>query len=126
MSFLRHGEPHQADERLLASDVLNERARPFSHAPAHRADESPVGCSWRVALQHCPIPLNQPRLIVGERSVERKNFFLLGPMGLNFLSHYRGAPQSQTKLLNEYRKRLRRLDQSLLDYAERNGGIKDL
>jgi hypothetical protein len=93
MSFLRHREPHQADESLKENDLLNERARPFSHALAHRADESPVGCSWRVALQHCPIPLNQPRLIVGERSVEGKNFFRPGPMGLNFLSHYRGAPQ---------------------------------
>src|SRR5437899_3474722 len=96
MSFLRDGEPHQAHEWLQASDLLNERARPFGHALAHRADESPVGCSWRVALQHCPIPLNQPRLIVGERSVEGKNFFDQGPMGLNFLSHSRGAPQPAT------------------------------
>ena len=78
MSFLRHREPHQADAGLHAGDLLNERARPFGHALAHRADESPVGCSWRVALQHCPIPLNQPRLIVGERSVKGKNFFRPG------------------------------------------------
>ena len=81
MSFLRHGEPHQADERLTIGDLLNERARPFGHALAHRADESPVGCSWRVALQHCPIPLNQPRLIVRERSVEGNNFFRPGTDG---------------------------------------------
>ena len=81
MSFLRHGEPHQADERLQASEQLNERARPLGHALAHRGDESPVGCSWRVALQHSPIPLNQPRLIVRERSVEGKNFFHPGADG---------------------------------------------
>ena len=84
MSFLRHAEPHQAAERLINNDLLNERARPLGHALAHRADESPVGYSWRVALQHCPIPLNQPRLIVGERSVEGKNFFDPAPMVLTF------------------------------------------
>jgi hypothetical protein len=80
MSFLRHKEPHQTDERLIndlliKADLLNERARPRGHALAHRADESPVGYSWRVALQQCSLLLHQPRLIVGERSVEGKNFF---------------------------------------------------
>ena len=80
MSFLRNKEPHQTDERLIndlliKADLFNERARPRGHALAHRADESPVGYSWRVALQHCSLPLHQPRLIVGERSVEGKNFF---------------------------------------------------
>jgi hypothetical protein len=34
MSFLRHGKPHQADERLNNSDLLIERARPRGHALA--------------------------------------------------------------------------------------------
>jgi hypothetical protein len=78
MSFLRHREPHQPDEQLPANDQLDERARPFGHALAHRADESPVGYSWRVALQQSPLPLNQPRLIVRKRSVEGNNFFRPG------------------------------------------------
>ena len=73
MSFLRHREPHQPDEQLKADGLLNQRARPFGHALAHPADESPVGYSWRVALQHCP--LHQPRLIVSKRSVEGNNMF---------------------------------------------------
>ena len=75
MSFLRHTETHQPDERL------RKRARPEGHALAHRYDESPVGYSWRVALQQSPLPLHQPRLIVGERSVEGKNFFQPGAGG---------------------------------------------
>jgi hypothetical protein len=78
MSFLRHREPHQSDEHLQANDLLNERARPFGHALAHRADESPVGYSWRVALQQSPLPLNQLRLIVSKRSVEGNNVFRPG------------------------------------------------
>lgn|SRR5262252_6048679 len=78
MSFLRHRETHQADEQLKSSDLLNERARPFGHALAHPADESPVGYSWRVALQHCPLPLHQPRLIVSNRSVKGNNSFRPG------------------------------------------------
>ena len=77
MSFLRHGEPHRADERLQ-ENRFKERARPSGHALAHRADESPVGCSWRVALQQSPLPHNQPRLILSSQSVEGKNFFPLG------------------------------------------------
>ena len=78
MSFLRHREPHQPDEQLSANDLLKERARPFGHAHAHPADESPVGYSWRVALQQSPLPLHQPRLIVSKQSVEGKNFFRPG------------------------------------------------
>jgi len=37
-----------------------ERARPCGHALAHRADESPVGYSWQVALQQSLRPLHQP------------------------------------------------------------------
>ena len=69
MSFLRHQETHQSDQRF------SKRARPLGHALAHRRDESPVGYSWRVALQQGPLPLNQPRLIVSKRSVEGNNFF---------------------------------------------------
>src|SRR5437660_9432962 len=39
MSFLRHQEIYQSDERK------SERARPCSHALAHRLDEFPVGYS---------------------------------------------------------------------------------
>ena len=91
MSFLRHREPHQADEQLKSSELLDERARPFGHALAHPADESLVGYSWRVALQHCPLPLHQPRLIVSKRSVENNNFFDPVRLWLNFLSHSWGA-----------------------------------
>jgi len=50
MSFLRHREPHQTNERstgdaLMKEALFKERARPFGHALAHRADESPVGYS---------------------------------------------------------------------------------
>jgi len=88
MSFLRHRETHQSDAHL------RKRARPVGHALAHRGDESPVGYSWRVALQHCPLPLHQPRLIVREPSVEGKSFFNPAGESLNFLSHSRGALQT--------------------------------
>jgi hypothetical protein len=53
MSFLRHKETHQK--------ILFVRGRDrVRHALAHRADESPVGYSWRVALQQSPLPLHQP------------------------------------------------------------------
>ena len=75
MSFLRDREPHQPDEQLKAGGLLNEKGATFGHALAHPADESPVGYSWQVALQHCPLPLHQPRLIVSKRSVEGNNMF---------------------------------------------------
>jgi hypothetical protein len=99
MSFLRHGEPHQPHEQPRANDLLNEWARPFGHAHAHRADESPAGCSWRVALQQSPLPLNQPRLIVRKRSVEGNNFFVPVLVCLNWLSHSWGAPQRRIGLV---------------------------
>ena len=55
MSFLRHTETHQKLWVVRGRDQLG-------HALAHRADESPVGYSWRVALQQSPLPLRQPRL----------------------------------------------------------------
>jgi len=50
------------DDLLIRSALLNQRARPCGHALAHRADESPVGYSWRVALQQSSLPLHQSRL----------------------------------------------------------------
>jgi len=73
MSFLRHREIYRSDEGLLEWERQS-----LPPLPAHRLDEFPVGYSWRVALQHCPLPLHQPRLIVGERSVEGKNYFRPG------------------------------------------------
>jgi hypothetical protein len=56
MSFLRHRETHQ---------IFNQRGRDyFGHAPTHPSDESPVGYSWRVALQQSPLPLHQPNPIL--------------------------------------------------------------
>jgi len=43
----------------------------------HRLDEFPVGYSWRVALQHGPRPLHQPRLIMEKPSIAGKNYFYL-------------------------------------------------
>jgi len=54
MSFLRHQETHQS------GDLQWKRARPDGNALAHQDDESPVGYSWRVALQQSPLPLHQP------------------------------------------------------------------
>ena len=53
MSFLRHTETHQT--------ILNVKGRDqVSHALTHPSDESPVGYSWRVALQQSSLPLHQP------------------------------------------------------------------
>ena len=56
MSFLRHREIYQVSESTFAKV---ERARPSGHAPTHRLDESPIGYSWRVALQQSSRPLHQ-------------------------------------------------------------------
>jgi len=60
MSFLRHREIYQVLEPSLPDLLFIERARPSGHALTHRLDESPVGYSWRVALQQSPRPLHQP------------------------------------------------------------------
>ena len=60
MSFLRHREIYQVLETCSVDELLFERARPSDHALTHRLDESPVGYSWRVALQQSPLPLHQP------------------------------------------------------------------
>jgi hypothetical protein len=93
----REHEFFKASGNSSLSVQQSARARRNRHALTHRVDESPVGYSWRVALQQSPLPLHQPRLIVGERSVEGKNFFDPAPMGLNFLSHSRGAPQFESR-----------------------------
>jgi len=48
---------------------------------AHRLDEFPVGYSWRVALQHGPLLLYQPRQIVEKTVTNRKNYFLIWTTG---------------------------------------------
>ena len=60
MSFLRHQEIYQVSIANFGNELLNERARLFGHALTHQLDESPVGYSWRVALQQSPRPLHQP------------------------------------------------------------------
>jgi hypothetical protein len=60
MSFLRHREIYQVLEPCSSDELLLERARPSGHALTHRLDESPVGYSWRGALQQSPRPLHQP------------------------------------------------------------------
>lgn len=59
MSFLRHQEIYQVSQPSCESELV-KRARPCGHALTHRLDESPVGYSWRVALQQSPLPLHQP------------------------------------------------------------------
>ena len=80
MSFLRHREIYQADYLLLKDDPLSLRERQLGYRSlAHRPDEFPAGYSWRVALQHCPIPLHKPPPIVRERSVDCKDFIRRNP-----------------------------------------------
>ncbi len=78
MSFLRHREIYRSDVRISDVRIMEWERQPFLPLPAHRLDEFPVGYSWRVALQQSPLPLHQPRLIVGELSVEGKNYFRPG------------------------------------------------
>lgn len=73
MSFLRHQEIYQVSQPSCESEQV-KRARPCGHALTHRLDESPVGYSWRVALQQSPLPLHQPRLIVQKQSVNTRLF----------------------------------------------------
>jgi hypothetical protein len=89
MSFLRHKETHQK--------ILFVRGRDrVRHALAHRADESPVGYSWRVALQQSPLPLHQPAATLQQL---QGNFQLecspLGDLHLNLLSHFLTHPNPQ-------------------------------
>ena len=87
MSFLRHPETHQ---RVPLQGV---RARRNRHALAHQIDESPVGYSWRVALQQRPLPLHQPApsLKPWRGDLQERDRRNSGPH-LNYWSHFRGAP----------------------------------
>ena len=79
MSFHRHLEIyHPMSICWLRKDLSVEGATVESRSLAHRLDESPVGYSWRDALQQSPLPLHQPRLIVRERSAEGNNCFRPG------------------------------------------------
>ena len=95
MSFLRHREIYQVLEPSLPDLLFIERARPSGHALTHRLDESPVGYSWRVALQQSPLPLHQPPATLRQSPgdlQDRSRQFLWTQ--LNLWSHFRGAPQS--------------------------------
>jgi hypothetical protein len=72
MSFLRHQEIYQVSEHCFGAREL-KRARPLGHALAHRLDESPVGYSWRVALQQSPLPLRQPAATLRQSSGEMQD-----------------------------------------------------
>jgi hypothetical protein len=72
MSFLRHWEIY----RVAALPLVRER-QTARRSRAHPLDEFPVGYSWRVALQHCPLPLRQLPHIVGE-TVNQGKIFLSG------------------------------------------------
>lgn len=70
MSFLRHREIYRT------IDLVREEPRYYrGSSRAHLVDEFPVGYSWRVALQHCPIPRHQPLPIVRDLSTPRQEFF---------------------------------------------------
>src|SRR6266851_686685 len=76
MSFLRHWEIYRVrTPRLVRERQTARRSR------AHPLDEFPVGYFWRVALQHCPLPLRQPPRIVRETVNEGKNFLSGQPNG---------------------------------------------
>ena len=72
MSFLRHQEIYQVSEHCFGAREL-KRARPLGHALAHRLDESPVGYSWRGALQQSPLPLRQPAATLRQSSGEMQD-----------------------------------------------------
>jgi hypothetical protein len=95
MSFLWHQEIYQVSQPSCESELV-KRARPCGHALTHRLDESPVGYSWRVALQQSPIPLHQPSATLRQSPNELQPAirWKYGPK-LNSWSHSRGAPQHQ-------------------------------
>jgi hypothetical protein len=72
MSFLRHWKIYRVRALLL---LVRER-HTARRSRAHPLDEFPVGYSWRVALQQCPLPLRQPPRIVRETVNQGKIFFL--------------------------------------------------
>jgi hypothetical protein len=68
LSFLRHLEIYQSDE------PESERARLFSHAPAHRLDEFPVGYSLASCSPAELASASPTGTIVSNGPVEGKNF----------------------------------------------------
>jgi len=72
MSFLRHWEIYRV-RALVRERQTARRSR------AHPLDEFPVGYSWRVALQQCPLPLRQPPRIVSGTVISGKNFLSRQP-----------------------------------------------
>ena len=91
MSFLRHLEIYQVSEHRLRDTEL-KRARPDAAPLLIQLDESPVGYSWRVALQQSPLPLHQPLLLCDDRLATCKKAFVGSRTQLNLWSHFRGAP----------------------------------
>lgn len=69
MSFLRHQEIYQSDERN------SERARLRSHALAHRLDEFPVGYSLASCSPAELASASPTGSIVNKGPVAGKNFF---------------------------------------------------
>jgi hypothetical protein len=95
MSFLRHREIYQVSEPDFRDKEL-KRACQRGHALTHRLDESPVGYSWRVALQQSPLPLHQPAATLQQSPGELQETIRLEHRPhLNLWSHFRGAPQLQ-------------------------------
>ena len=95
MSFLRHKEIYQVSHTLCADNLSLERAQPHDRALAHRLDESPVGYSWRVALQHCPFPLHQPAVTLRQWRAELQVFCRpAAAPHLNLLSRFSSAPHT--------------------------------
>ena len=76
MSFLRHREIYQSDERQ------SERARPCSHALAHRLDEFPVGYSLASCSPAELASASPTGLIVSNGPLEG-NKFLRWPDGVS-------------------------------------------
>ena len=68
MSFLRHQEIYQSDERP------SERARLRRHALAHRLDEFPVGYSLASCSPAELASASPTGLIVSNGSIEGNNF----------------------------------------------------
>jgi len=107
MSFVRHREIYQVSQPR-DSEVLFERARPNGHAPSHRLDESPIGYSWRVALQQSPLPLHQPKLTL-RQAATIFNQRLIGVTELNLNcgltgeSHPKRLPQRAALILSPTR-----------------------
>ena len=76
LSFLRHREIYQSDEQKdERARVRKERARPCSHALAHRLDEFPVGYSLASCSPAELASASPTGLIVNNGPVEGNNFF---------------------------------------------------